>query len=72
MRELWNEAKRQISVESVIRDMRNLGVELFKARKGDVAEECRQAYKDIDEVMELQRDLVEPVVRLRPLGVVKG
>jgi tRNA-splicing ligase RtcB len=34
--------------------------------------EAPGAYKDIDEVMEAQRDLVEPVVKLRPMGVVKG
>lgn len=34
--------------------------------------EAPQAYKDIDQVMASQGDLVEPVVKLRPLGVVKG
>ncbi|HHW43476.1 MAG TPA: RtcB family protein [Desulfotomaculum sp.] len=67
-----NEARRRIAVESVIKDMQSLGIELFKARKGDVAEECRQAYKNIDQVMEDQKDLVEMKVRLQPLGVVKG
>lgn len=66
------EARRQISVETVINEMRELGVELFKAKKDDVAEECRQAYKEIDVVMENQRDLVKPLVKLQPLGVVKG
>ena len=45
---------------------------LFKQKKGDVAEEAPEAYKDIDEVMAAQRDLVEPTVLLTPLGVVKG
>lgn len=35
-------------------------------------EEAPQAYKDIGAVMAAQTDLVEPVVRLRPLGVMKG
>lgn len=35
-------------------------------------EEAPPAYKDIHAVMRAQRDLVEPVVELRPLGVVKG
>ena len=35
-------------------------------------EEAPGAYKDIDEVMNNQRDLVEILVRLRPLGVIKG
>ena len=42
-------------------------------RKGRVdLSEAPQAYKDIDEVMAAQADLVEVVTRLQPLGVVKG
>lgn len=35
-------------------------------------EEAPQAYKDIEDVMAAQADLVTPIVRLRPLGVIKG
>lgn len=34
--------------------------------------EAPQAYKDIDEVIAAELDLIEPLVRLRPLGVLKG
>ena len=34
--------------------------------------EAPQAYKDIDAVIEAELDLIEPIVKLRPLGVVKG
>ncbi len=34
--------------------------------------EAPQAYKDIESVIEAERDLVETVVKLRPLAVVKG
>ena len=34
--------------------------------------EAPLAYKDIDEVIDAERDLIDPVVRLRPLGVWKG
>ena len=34
--------------------------------------EAPPAYKDIGEVIEAELDLINPVVRLRPLGVVKG
>jgi len=34
--------------------------------------EAPQAYKDIDTVIANQRDLVEAIVKLRPLGVIKG
>jgi len=34
--------------------------------------EAPQAYKDIEEVISMQDDLVVPIVKLKPLGVVKG
>lgn len=34
--------------------------------------EAPQAYKDIDAVIEAELDLIEPLVKLRPLGVIKG
>lgn len=34
--------------------------------------EAPQAYKDIDDVIAAELDLIEPVVKLRPLAVVKG
>lgn len=41
-------------------------------KKSDVAEESRFAYKDIDHVMDQQKDLVVPVKKLKTVGVVKG
>ena len=29
-------------------------------------------YKNIDAVIEVEQDLIEPIFKLRPLGVVKG
>ncbi len=34
--------------------------------------EAPQAYKNIDDVINAQLDLIKPIVKLRPLGVVKG
>lgn len=47
-------------------------VVLGKHKRNDVAEECRFAYKDIDVVMENQKDLVKAVKKLKTVGVVKG
>ena len=58
--------------EEVMTDLKTQGVVLGKKRKDDVAEESRFAYKDIDEVMANQKDLVIPVKRLRTVGVIKG
>jgi len=38
----------------------------------NVLEEAPGAYKDIEEVIAAELDLVTPEVKLRPLGVVKG
>ena len=44
-----------------------------KDRKGRVdLGEAPGAYKDIEEVMDAQSDLVTPIIKLRPIGVIKG
>ena len=65
-------AKQAFSVEQVILDLKEQDVVLGKQKKNDVAEECRFAYKDIDVVMENQKDLVKPIRKLKTVGVVKG
>ena len=65
-------AMKAFSCEEVMADLSQQGVILGKHNKKDVAEESRFAYKDIDEVMANQADLVEPVKRLKTIGVVKG
>ena len=62
-------AMKEFSIEKV---MVERGVVLGKRKKNDVAEECRFAYKDIDQVMAQQSDLVTPVRKLKTVGVVKG
>ncbi len=65
-------AMEAFSTEQVILDLREHQVVLGKHKKNDVAEECRFAYKDIDMVMEQQKELVKPLKKLRTVGVVKG
>lgn len=65
-------AMKAFSAEEVILDLREQGVVLGKHKKKDVAEECRFAYKDIDKVMDNQKDLVTPILKLKTVGVVKG
>ncbi len=65
-------AMNNFSIEKVILDLQKQGVVLGKHNKSDVAEESRFAYKDIDEVMEDQKELVKPIKRLKTIGVVKG
>lgn len=65
-------AKKERSAEDVTRSLAARGIEIAKRGMSDVAEEAGHAYKDIDAVMRNSADLVEPVYRLRPLGVIKG
>ena len=65
-------AMEAFTCEEVILDLERQGVVLGKKGKADVAEESRFAYKDIEIVMENQKDLVIPVKRLKTIGVVKG
>jgi tRNA-splicing ligase RtcB len=45
---------------------------LGSPRSKDDLQECSGAYKDIDIVMENQKDLVKILVELKPLAVIKG
>jgi len=65
-------AMENFSVEEVLLDLQKQGVILGKRSKKDVPEESRFAYKDIDEVMENQKELVKPIKKLKTIGVVKG
>ena len=69
-----NEAKRQIRVEDLRRELHEAGV-LVKAGKASLlVEEAPQAYKDVSEVVEACEGagLSRRVARLRPLAVLKG
>lgn len=65
-------AKQAFSVEQVMVDLKEQGVILGKRKKNDVAEECRFAYKDIEEVMSEQQDMVTVLRKLKTVGVIKG
>ncbi len=56
----------------VYAEMAALGVSLHCSAPKTVAEEAGFAYKEIDAVMEASADLIRPITRLTPLGVVKG
>ena len=65
-------AKRAKTSAEVFAEMAAWGIEFVSNEPRTAAEEAAFAYKDIELVMAHSADLVEPVTRLRPLGVVKG
>lgn len=62
--------RKMITKEELTDMMAAAGV--YLTTPGDVRDESAIAYKDIEEVMRLSGDLIQPLVQMKPLGVVKG
>ena len=72
-RRLGRKAVRRENVGvDIAAEMAAQGIVLVCPPESDALDEAGRAYKDIENVMALQSDLVEPLLQLRPLGVVKG
>jgi tRNA-splicing ligase RtcB len=65
------QAQRQLDLQQEVKKLDDLGI-LHSIRHKRDLDEAAGAYKDIDQVMVNQTDLVKPVIRLTPLAVIKG
>ncbi len=65
------QAQRQLDLETEKKRLEDQGI-LHSIRHSKDLDEAAGAYKDIDEVIDNQLDLVEVLVELRPLAVIKG
>ncbi|MFL5819235.1 MAG: RtcB family protein [Solirubrobacteraceae bacterium] len=67
-------ARRRVQGAEVRRRLEQAGIVVRCASGRGLAEEAPLAYKDVDRVVEVvaRAELAVPVVRLRPIGVVKG
>ena len=66
-----NQARRTLSLKDEVERMNKLGVLHALRGKRDL-DEAPSSYKDIQEVMSLQEDLVDIQVELTPMAVVKA
>ena len=68
------EALRTVKGEDVKRELAARGILVRGASNRGIAEEAPQFYKDVDEVVQVSHDagIATLVVKLRPMGVVKG
>lgn len=71
------DASRRITLEEANKSMEGIAFLGWNKNKKKIDGEwdfgeAPQAYKDIDDVIKAQSDLVDVVMKLRPLGVVKG
>jgi len=67
-------ALKQFRGESVVKDLEQKGIYVKGASWKGIAEEASGAYKDVDEVVRVSHEanIGNMVVRLKPIGVVKG
>lgn len=67
-------AIRQQPADKVVAGLEKQGIYLRAKSRRVIAEEAPEAYKDIDEVVEISHrsGIVRKVARMRPMGVVKG
>ncbi|MCY4588691.1 MAG: RtcB family protein [Bryobacterales bacterium] len=67
-------AKKGRDLKRVIKDLEREGILIRSDSKRGILEEVPEAYKDVDEVIEVvhKAGLAKKVARLRPMGVIKG
>jgi tRNA-splicing ligase RtcB len=68
------QAKKQFHGETIKQELRGRGIYIKTASNAGLAEEAGGAYKDIDQVVEAvdRAGLSKKIVRLRPIGNIKG
>jgi tRNA-splicing ligase RtcB len=67
-------ARKSVDSEELLESLKAQGIHVHTRTPNILAEEAPQAYKNVDDVIRLtsQAGLARPVVRLRPLAVIKG
>jgi len=66
-----NRAVKELDIDKEIAQLEEKGI-IHSIRSRKDLDEASSAYKDIDKVMEYQKDLVEILIKLEPLAVIKG
>lgn len=66
------EAERRFRSQDVLEDLKAQDVTLGTPNRSKITDECRWAYKDIDQVIENEADLARPVMKLKTVAVIKA
>jgi tRNA-splicing ligase RtcB len=63
-----------INANLLLKELESKGIVVMAAGKKTIAEEAPQAYKDVNEVVDVVHNagISKRVCRMRPLGVIKG
>jgi tRNA-splicing ligase RtcB len=69
-----HQAKKAAKGREIIRELQDKGIYVRGAGRSTIVEEISEAYKDVDDVVRVVQGagISEIVVKLRPLGVIKG
>ncbi|MCM8782969.1 MAG: RtcB family protein [Candidatus Omnitrophica bacterium] len=67
-------ATRSIDVNQLLKELESKGITVKASGRGTIVEEAPQAYKDVNEVVDVVHNagISKRVCRMRPLGVIKG
>lgn len=69
-----NKTKKILKAEDVLQSLAAKGISIMVASPDNIQEEAPEAYKDVDEVVNICHDagISSKVIKLRPIGVIKG
>jgi tRNA-splicing ligase RtcB len=67
-----SQAKKEFNFSQIKKDLTEKGIKISASHKSQATEEAPGAYKDVKEVIELQKDVIEVIEELKPIGVVVG
>jgi tRNA-splicing ligase RtcB len=67
-------ATRTINLDTLLKELESKGIIVKASGRGTIVEEAPQAYKDVNEVVNVVHNagISRRVCRMRPLGVIKG
>ena len=67
-------ATKSINQDTLLKELKSKGIIVRASGRGTLVEEAPQAYKDVNEVVDVVHNagLAKRVCRMRPLGVIKG
>jgi len=67
-------ATKDINLDTLLKDLKSKGIIVKASGRGTLVEEAPQAYKDVNEVVNVVHNagISKRVCRMRPLGVIKG
>ncbi len=71
-RRLKEKAEQEITTREIIEELQNRGIEISTDEWDSLPERSHHAYKDIEQVMTMQEDLVTVDIKLTPIGVFRG